>query len=89
MFQGETTGTSLFEAMACGCVCVARRHEGNKFLESVIPLVNREKDIAPIIKRLRASPKERDQIRNKSFAVVEQRFRLNDEKKANMRELIA
>ena len=89
IFQGETTGTSLFEAMACGCVCVARRHEGNKFLEGIIPLVNREKDIAPIIKKLIGNPAERDKIRVKSFAAIESRFRLDDQKRANMVELIA
>lgn len=88
MFQGETTGTSLFEAMACGCVCVARRHEGNKFLEGIIPLVNREKDIAPIIKKLMGDIKKRNEIRGKSFVAIESRFRLDDQKRANMQELI-
>lgn len=83
---GETFGLSLYEAMACGCVCIARRHDGNKFLSGTIPLTDNINQVVEIIEKL--SESEKKEIRARSLELVAKRYRFNDDKRQRMRELL-
>jgi len=81
IFKGETFGLPLFEAMACGCVCIARKHEGIKFLDGIIPLVENMQEAKEILIQLKNDKKEKEEIRNKSLAFIEKNYRFNDERR--------
>lgn len=85
IFKGEIFGLPMYEAMASGCVVVARRHEGNKFMKDVLPLVNKPSEIARVLKRLMENPEEKENIRAKSLKCIEERFRFDEERRNNLR----
>lgn len=84
--EGEGFGLSLYEAMASGCICIARRHVGNRFLEGTIPLVETPSEAYEIIKSM--SEYEKEEMRNKSRELMNSRHRFNNEKKKNMEKLL-
>ncbi|UCG55285.1 MAG: glycosyltransferase [Dehalococcoidia bacterium] len=88
LFQGEVCGLSLFEAMACGCVCVAIKHEGNKFLHDKILLIQDMHEIVPSIESLINSPSKKDELRNKSVEYIETEFRFNKARKESLYQFI-
>jgi glycosyltransferase involved in cell wall biosynthesis len=83
---GEGFGLPLFEAMACGCACVAKRHEGNEFLEGTIPLIDTLDEAIEEIRTMDESSKE--ELRSRGLQQIEERHRFNDEKKKAMQELL-
>lgn len=89
IFKGEVFGLSLFEAMACGCVCVAIEHEGNKFLRSTIPLVQNISEAIECIKALMDDSLKKEKIRKASLQLVEDRFRFSDDRRKSIVELLA
>ncbi len=82
LYSGEGFGNALYEAMACGCIVLAMKHNGTAYLKDTIPLVHDVSEAITLIKIL--SEQKKQQIREKSLALVEERFRLNDEKKRNI-----
>lgn len=89
MFRGEGFGLSLFEAMACGCVCIAGAHEGNKFLADTIPLAHDISEVVPVVKRLRDNPAEKEAIRARSQDLMERRFRFDRVRRHAVAEFLA
>ena len=87
LYRGEGFGNALYEAMACGCIVLAVKHDGTAYLEGTIPLVRDVPEAVTLIRTLSESKK--DEIREKSLALVEERFRLNDEKKRNIERFLA
>ena len=81
IFKGETFGLPLFEAMACGCVCIARKHEGIKFLNGIIPLVESMQEAKEILTQLTNNKEEKEEIRNKSLTFIEKNYRFDEERK--------
>ena len=77
MFEGETFGLSLFEAMACGCVPIARWHQGIDFLRGYIPMVWEIESIPKYIQVLEDDPGMKEQIRRHSRAIIETGFRFD------------
>jgi len=82
LYSGEGFGNPLYEAMACGCIVLAVKHNGTAYLEDTIPLVHDVPEAMTLIKILSEGKKR--EIREKSLALVEERFRLNDEKKRSI-----
>jgi len=80
-FRGETFGLPLFEAMACGCVCIARKHEGIKFLDGIIPLVEDMQEAKEILNQLKNDKEEKEEIRIKSLSFIEENYRFNEERR--------
>ena len=81
LFKGETFGLPLFEAMACGCVCIARRHEGIKFLEGTIPLVDTIYEANEKLIDLMNNEKEKEKIRFESLTFIEENYRFDSKRK--------
>jgi len=81
MFKGETFGLPLFEAMACGCVCIARKHDGIRFLEGNVPLVENMDDALKMLKYLMSNKEEKEEIRMRSIDFIEENYRFNRERK--------
>jgi hypothetical protein len=72
--------------MACGCVCMAVRHAGTAYLEDTIPLVH---DVAEAVTAIRIlSERKKKDIRKRSLALIDERCRLNDEKKKNIERFL-
>jgi len=86
-FDGEVFGLSLYEAMACGCICIARRHEGNKHLEDTIALIDSIDEVKPIIDGM--DDKEKKERRLKSMSFVENRHRFTLNHKMSMASLLS
>ena len=86
LYRGEGFGNALYEAMACGCIGLAVKHDGTEYLEDTIPLVRDVPDALALMKGL--SEQKKREIREKSLALVEKRFRLNDEKKQNIERFL-
>ena len=82
LYRGEGFGNALYEAMACGCIVLATRHDGTAYLEDMIPLVHDVPEAITLIKSL--SEQKKRQIRERSLVLVEERFRLNSAKKRNI-----
>jgi hypothetical protein len=80
--KGEGFGLSLFEAMACGCVCVAKQHDGNAFLEGTIPLVETVEEAIETIENM--TTEEKNRIRASGLDLIRNRYRFNEEKRQNM-----
>ena len=87
-FKGETFGLSLFEAMACGCVCVGSAHEGNRFLKDVVALVDDLAEVRQVLDSLRSNAGAREKIRSDSVALIEGRFRFDAARKAAAARLV-
>ena len=85
LFKGETFGLPLFEAMACGCVCIARRHEGIRFLEGTIPLVKTMDEVNEILIQLMNNENEKEEIRSRSLSFINENYRFDDERKKAIR----
>jgi hypothetical protein len=85
LFQGQTFGLSLFEAMACGCACVARRHAGVAFLESEIPLVDDLEEAGDVIERLCADAAEKRTVRFAGLETIKQRYRFDERREEVVR----
>jgi len=81
IFKGETFGLPLFEAMACGCICIARKHEGIKFLEGKIPLVKNMDEALEMLNYLMSNKEEKEEIRTRSISFIEENYRFNEERK--------
>jgi len=86
LYSGEGFGNALYEAMACGCIVLAMKHNGTAYLKDTIPLVQDVPEAITLIKIL--SEQKKREIREKSLALVEERFRLNDEKKRNIERFL-
>jgi len=67
--------------MACGCVCIARKHEGIKFLNGIIPLVENMQEAKEILTQLINNKEEKEEIRNKSLTFIEKNYRFDEERK--------
>ncbi len=78
MFNGESFGMSLYEAMACGCVCIAIDHEGNKFLHGDVQLVNTISEAINVIAELMNNPEHKEDMRRKGLRVIENKFRFDE-----------
>ena len=87
LYSGEGFGNALYEAMACGCIVLAVKHDGTAYLKDTIPLVRDVPEALALIKIL--SEQKKRKIRERSLALVEERFRLNDEKKKNIERFLA
>lgn len=85
-FLGETRGFSLYEGMACGCVCIGRRHDGNLFLEDTVVLLDDWGQAMEIIGTM--TDQEKDKIRQKSLAFIRDNFRFDRAREQAIRELI-
>lgn len=86
LYRGEGFGNALHEAMACGCIVLATKHNGTAHLEDTIPVVRGIPEAATLIRVL--SEQAKREIRERSLALVEERYRLNDEKKRNIRRFL-
>lgn len=86
LYSGEGFGNALYEALACGCIVLAVKHNGTAYLKDTIPLVHDVPEAVTLIKLL--SEQKKRQIRERSLALVEERFRLNEEKKGNIERFL-
>jgi len=77
-FSGETFGLPLFEAMACGCVCIARRHRGIDFLDDIIILVDDMVEAERWLNRLKEDRELKEEIRERSVRFIEENYRFDD-----------
>lgn len=85
--NGEGFGLPLFEAMACGCCCVAKRHDGNKFLDGIIPLVETLDEAIETIRKM--TDEEKEQYRRQGLEQIAKRHRFDEEKADRMEEFLA
>ena len=88
LFKGEVCGLSLLEAMACGCVCIAIEHEGNKHLGDTVVLIHDISEIVPALKYYMNDSQKKEDLRSISIAAAENMFRLNYERKQNIIQLL-
>jgi len=90
LFKGETFGLPLFEAMACGCVCIARRHRGINFLENVF-LVDNMKEAREVLQVLKSSNLKnmKEKIRSRSMKFIEENFRFDNKRKEAIQEWLS
>jgi hypothetical protein len=81
---GESFGLNAFEAMACGCFTIARRHCGNDFLLSgTAHLINQQENIGSIMRLYMGhDAKALDFQRQLQFHVIEERFRFDYARRA-------
>lgn len=87
-FKGQTFGLSLYEAMACGCVCVGIKHEGNRHLNDVMALFENIDEAIEYLKEIAANPLEKERIREKSLEYIQEHYIFNDERKKAIEELL-
>lgn len=83
---GEGFGLPLFEAMASGAVCAARRHEAIRHLDDVIPTGDSLKELIQKIEQLTSEQKE--EIRAQSKGIIEERYRLNKRKRDRINQFL-
>lgn len=88
MFQGEAFGLPLFEAMACGCVCIAKEHRGISFLRGTIPVVDSTDEACEVLENLMADLDEKEKIRERSVEFIERNYRFNETRKQAIKELL-
>ena len=88
LFSGEVCGLSLLEAMACGCVCIAVEHEGNKFLLDEITLIRDMDEINPLIESFNANPARKEELRCKSTGIIEKNYRFNETRRESVHQLL-
>jgi hypothetical protein len=81
LFQGETFGMSLFEAMACGCACIARLHHGNKFLHNTIPMVSSIQDLIKNLQNLINNIEIKETYRRNGINLISNKYRFDDARK--------
>ena len=83
---GESFGLNLFEALACGCVAVARRHSGNEVL--IERKVATETDLINAIDGLgwyRRDVLIRSDTRQQQNGFIEAFYRFDDQRRAAIR----
>jgi glycosyltransferase involved in cell wall biosynthesis len=76
--RGESFGLALYEAMASGCVCVARQHCGNEGLRGVVVL---DTDIGGAIDTLQSLRDDRiwkEMSRIRQSTKISARYRFDD-----------
>jgi hypothetical protein len=73
--------------MACGCCCVAKRHDGNKFLDGIIPLVETLDEAIETIRKM--TDEEKEQYRRQGLEQIAKRHRFDEEKADRMEEFLA
>lgn len=75
IFKGETCGMSLYEAMACGCICLGIKHQGNRHLEKIIPLFDDINDLILFTKLLQNESQRTEETKS---GALEKRFQVLD-----------
>lgn len=86
LFKGETLGRPLFEAMACDCVSIARKHEGIGFLQGIIPLVSSMNEAVSILKGLMVDEENKDAIRTRSLKLIKENYRFDSSREQAIRK---
>jgi len=90
IFKGETFGLPLFEAMACGCICIARRHLGIDFLKDTIFLVENMQEAKKKLESIKNLGKlEKDKIRCSNIKFIEENFRFDKKRKEAIQEWLS
>lgn len=85
-FSGEGFGLSTYEAMACGCAVVSRGHRGNQHLEDTIILVDSIQGVIDALNSM--SRNQMLDIRSKSLALIEERYRWDGVREQAVKDLI-
>jgi len=88
IFEGEGFGLSMYEAMASGCVVVARRHPGNAEHGEIIPLFDDWYDAVQCVKDLQADPVQREDLRRRQAELVDTRYRFREAHKHAVLQLL-
>lgn len=87
LVKGETFGMTLYEAMACGCVPVARRHGGNEHLEEIISMETRL-DYVPAAIDLVLDSGRKEEMRNCCLDVIEREYRWDKRRQTVVRRFL-
>lgn len=88
LFQGETFGMSLFEAMACGCACIARKHEGNRFLQDQIVLASSLGELIDHIQSFIDEEDLKETCRRNGLELIAKRYRFDDHRRLALKNLL-
>jgi hypothetical protein len=86
--EGETFGLSLFEAMACGCLCLSRGHGGNRFLDGTVHLADDPKEIPSVLSSVKPG-RSKERIRARQWGLIEDRYRWDERRKNAVRRLLS
>jgi len=85
---GETFGMSLFEAMASGCIPIARWHQGIHFASGKIPMVHKLTDIKPLIDAYESDQRVKVDVRRTATEFINREYRFDDRRRQALERLL-
>lgn len=86
--RGETFGLSMYEALACGCVTLARKHIGNSMVHGIVPRCETRDELFMYIDRYLADDKKKARARLRQASMLNDQYRFDEKRAAAIRGYI-